>query len=147
MKKTYLTSKNRDELNTQMDYLKSNHKNHRMEKELYPIWFVKNDKIRVDSGRTTTYWKLDFENHGVITVKRCMIFNDWLLVITLAVIDVIIAYLIIYGRGVTIAGIGLWLGLVLLQVLPLYYLYVTSPLKKITRWFKFLSEYEIEKFN
>ena len=32
MKKTYLTSKNRDELNIQMDYLKRNQKNLRMEK-------------------------------------------------------------------------------------------------------------------
>ena len=143
MKKTYLTSKNRDELNIQMDYLKRNQKNLRMEKEFYPIWFVKNEKIRVDNGRATTYWKLDIENHGVITVKRCMIFNEWFLIITLAVIDVIIAYLIIYGRGVTIVGIVSWLGLVLLQVLPLYYLYVTSPLKKITRFGKkYLGVYE-----
>ena len=143
MKKTYLTSKNRDELNIQMDYLKRNHKILRMEKALYPIWFVKNGKIRVDNGRATTYWKLDIENHGVITVKRCMIFNEWFLIITLAVIDVIIAYLIIYGRGVTIVGIVSWLGLVLLQVLPLYSLYVTSPLKKITRFGKkYLGVYE-----
>jgi hypothetical protein len=56
---------------------------------------------------------------------------------------VIIAYLIIYGRGVTIVGIVLWLGLVLLQMLPLYYLYVTSPLKKITIFGKkYLGVYE-----
>ena len=114
-----------------------------MEKEFYPIWFVKNEKIRVDNGRTATYWKLDIENHGVITVKRCMIFNEWFLSITLAVIDVIIAYLIIYGRGIIIVGIVSWLGLVLLQVLPLYYLYVTSPLKKITSFGKkYLGVYE-----
>lgn len=143
MKKTYLTSMNRDELNIQMDYLKSNHKNLRMEKEFNPIWFVKNEKIRVGYGRVMTYWKLDFENNGEITAKRCMTFNDWLLIVIFAVIDAIFAYLIIYGSGVTIAGMGLLLGFVLLQVLPLYYLYVTSPLKKITRFvMKYLGVYE-----
>lgn len=142
MKKTYLTSKNREELNIQMNYLKSNYKNLYMEKELYPIRFMKNDKIRIGNGRAMTYWKLDFENHGEITVKRCMTFNDWFLIVSLVMINVIFMYLLIYG-GLTIVGLGLLLVLVLLEVLPLYYLYVIIPLKKITRFIKkYLSVYE-----
>lgn len=142
MKKTFLTSKNREELFTQMNYLKNNYKNLYMEKELYPIRFIQNDKIRISNGRAMTYWRLDFENQGEITAKRCMVFNDWFLIISLAIIDIIFAYLI-FRPGLTIVNLVLFLILVSLEVLPLYYLYVTSPLKKITNFLKkYMSIYE-----
>lgn len=137
MKKNYITSKNECELKSKIEYLKTNYKT--LYKELYPIWFVNSNKIRVGYGRAMTYWELDFENHGEITARRCMTFNDWFLILSLVGIDVIFVYLLIYG-GITVVDICMLLGLVLLEVLPLYYLYVISPLKKITRFVeKYLS--------
>ncbi len=120
-------------MNAQMDHLRSNYKTLHTEKELSPIHFSNSNKIRVGYGRGVTCWKLDFEKNGEISVKRCMKFTDWLLVAGFTLIDVMI-FLLLFYSGITVKSILFFFGIVLFQVLLSYYLYVTGPLKQITRF-------------
>ena len=115
MKKTFLTSKNRDELKEQMEYLKSNYqKLHMKEKELCLIWFDEKGRIKVTGGRTPTYWELDFGKSGEITVKSCWNFIDWLQMGLLVLANMIIVGLVIWGGriniGRSIVFVGLYIG-------------------------------------
>lgn len=144
MKKTLLTSKNRDELKEQMEYLKSNYqKLHMKEKELCLIWFDEKGRIKVAGGRTPTYWELDFGKSGEITVKSCWTFIDWLQMGLLVLANMIIVGLVIWGGGLTLAGLLFLLVYISVQVVFWRYIYVTSPLRTITRFVKkYLGVYE-----
>ena len=126
-----------------MDYLKSNHKKLRKEEiEICQIWFVKNGRIKVSSGRTPTYWELDFEKSGEITVRNYWTFMDWLQILVMVIANMIIIGLLMWGR-VTLKGILFLLVYISVQVVFWRFVYVTSPIRIITRFLKkYLGVYE-----
>lgn len=141
MKKTFLTSKTREELIMIIEDIRENYSKYVHEKTIFLIRFVGKNKIRVSNGRAMTYWKLNLDVQGEITVNRCTTAMDWFMVLTLAVIDMICAFLILYDRF-SFNGILFLLGLIFCEFIPLYYLYVISPIKKIERFInKYLGGY------
>ena len=130
MKKTFLTSMTLDELAKNIEKAKEN--------EIFPIKIVGKNKIRVSNGRATTYWAIDMEKDGEITVERRITIWDWITILTIVAIDLVIAYLVFYD-GATINDILFITGFLLCEGLPLYYLCTIFPMEKIK---KFICKFE-----
>jgi len=143
MKKTYQTNKTKEEILAEIENLRENSDNLRREdKVLYPIWFVKGMKLRVDcTGSGTTYWKLNAETPGQIHAKRCVTFMDCALVFLFVVLDCLIGYLIFradFTLQRLLYGALILLGIVLCEFIPTYCLRVLGPARKLK---KFVQKY------
>lgn len=139
MIKTFQTTKSKEEIIAEIDRLRENGNEIRREdKVLYPIWFSKGTKLRVDcTGKGTTYWKLNLETPGEITAKRCSTFMDWVLVLLFVAFDLLVAFLIFHERfsmQVLLYGILILAALILCEFLPTYYFRVLSPARKLKKF-------------
>ena len=133
MKKTFLTSKNREELMHEIELMKNSHGEHPYHREMPTIFVQRKNRIRITSGRILTFWNLQFDRAGEITISRCITVIDWFMALTFIAIDIAVA-IIIFAKGFTINGALLFAAIVLFKVWPVYYLYAISPMKTAKRF-------------
>lgn len=140
MKKTFLTHRKKEELLMEIAKLRENYADLIYDKTIFPIRLVSQDKIRVSNGRINTYWRLKLDVDGEITVERCSTISEKAELLTLVIIDIISAYLIFYNR-LSFNGVLILLGILICECLPLYYLYLIDPMKKIEHFiYKYLNK-------
>lgn len=140
MKKTFLTSRKKEELITNIINLRKNYDQFICDKTIFPIRLVCQDKIRVSNGRINTYWQLDLGVKGEITVEKCNTISEKIELFTLVIIDMITAYLIFMNK-ISFNGVLILLLILICECLPLYYLYIIDPLNKIEHFiYKYLNK-------
>lgn len=132
MEKKYFTSKNKEIIEKEMAEIKKHYKDNH-DKILCPISFHEQNEILVSPGRNQTYWKINLNTQNQITVKRRTTFLDWMRRATLAIINFIIAFLVLFGRF-SLNGVIFLAVFVICESMFVYYIYYLSPLKKIDRF-------------
>lgn len=135
MKRTFFTSKDREEIIAEIKYIKENYKKlYYSDVVVQPFRFIKGTKISIDgAGRNITYWRLDIDTPGEISIERCTTFADWLMILTFVVIDFILGFLFLYPGTDIGVGILFLLGFILVQFLFFYYGNFISPVKKFKK--------------
>ncbi len=133
MKKTFLTSRKKQELIVEIAVLKNDYDKFVKEKLIFPIRVMDQNRIRVSNGRINTYWRLDLEIEGKIIVERCNTFIEKIELLTLIVVDIILGYLLFINR-LSFNKILFLLGILIFEAIHFYYLFVIDPINKIGRF-------------
>ena len=88
--KTYRTSKNKEHIINKLESLKCT-------PDLF-VRAVNSNRLRVGTGRIQTYWDINFDNTGEISVKRHRTVLDNIALAFIIILDLIISFLSLYNR-------------------------------------------------
>ena len=138
MKKTFRTSKNKEELVRDMKELQINYHKYKYDKELLFIRIEDVNKIQVSSGRDSVCWKLDFDTSGEITVKKAFSVMECILLCFFIVLDVFLFLFFIYIGDSSVRVLGRLSVLCLTEVMTYYPIYIFFPMRIIK---KFVNRY------
>lgn len=141
MKKIFLTSRSKEELVSIIEKMMQSNSEIRKEQVLMGIRFVRQDELRISTGKVLNYWKLDLDIPGKIIVKRYLYLIDWIFVITIGIVNGIIVSPI-FLCDMSLNGIWVLMGILLIEYLYYYFFYVFTHIKKMERVVnKFLGGY------
>lgn len=135
-KKTYTTTKNKEELFSSIKYVKDNYKKLQEEDKLLCVLRIADrDKIVVSAGRGASEWKMNFDVEGEITVERCSFFMKWAMIFILIACGLIFFFIEVVAEGEISIGRVLFLwGIILCLMAPVYYIHIVDPLKQVERF-------------
>lgn len=100
------------------------------------IRFVGRDMVCVSCGmKINTRWRYNIDDNGVITIGRYMTCMEWVEMVSIGIIDILLAIVFLYGRF-TLNAVLVLFGFIAGEVLLIYFLYVFYPWKILDRFIR-----------
>ena len=100
------------------------------------IRFVGRDMVCVSCGmKLNTRWRYNIGDNGAIIINRCVTRMEWVEMLTIGIIDLMLAFIFLYGRF-TLNAVLVLSGFIAWEVLLIYFLYVSYPWKILDRFIR-----------